>query len=163
MKRAGWKNGRGLTRKAQDPIKVESVRAYSMEELLEAAKPRAPHRVKPMAPTRFQKPTCQPRRVGAGRYHFVWTSSMKRRLEIMLASGVSDGVRWEVMGVGEKGEGLGGWEVEMPRISSWMMAVEVDYRHPTPFVGSQAHGVGGVAHLHRRHVRTAHLRAKRQG
>lgn len=36
-----------------------------------------------MPPTQFQKPMCQPSSFGAGRYHFSWVSSMKRKLEMM--------------------------------------------------------------------------------
>lgn len=63
-------------------MKVDHVRATSQaSELL--AKPRAPHRVKPMAPMRFQKPRCHPRVVSEGVYQFGWVSTMKRKEETM--------------------------------------------------------------------------------
>lgn len=70
------------TKKAQEPMNVAQVSAISQAELVEA-KPSAPQRVKPRAPTRFQKPICQPNCLGAGMYHLDWVSSMKSQLEMM--------------------------------------------------------------------------------
>lgn len=63
-------------------MKVDHVRASSHTSLFEA-KPNAPQRVNPRAPTRFQKPICQPSTVGAGKYHLFWVSSMNSQLEMM--------------------------------------------------------------------------------
>ena len=79
------KNVRGAkehTKKAHEPINVDSVDAYAKAGF-SAANPSAPQRVKPRAPTRFHTPICQPREERFGRYHFVWTSSMKSQLDIM--------------------------------------------------------------------------------
>lgn len=59
---------RKQTKKDHEPIKVANVEANATPGWL-IAKPRAPHRVKPMAPMRFQKPTCQPRTVRLGIYY----------------------------------------------------------------------------------------------
>lgn len=71
-----------LTRKAHEPIKVDHVRPYSQSSLL-LANPKAPHKVKPTAPRRFQKPMCQPSVVSAGVYQFGCVSNMKRSPETM--------------------------------------------------------------------------------
>lgn len=63
-------------------MKVDHVRATSQASLL-LAKPKAPHKVKPIAPIRFQKPMCQPRVVSEGVYQFGCVSIMKRREEMM--------------------------------------------------------------------------------
>lgn len=68
------------------------------------AKPRAPHRVKPMAPIRFQKPMCQPRVVSAGVYQFGCVSSMKRRPETMKPVPPT---AWRTLGVSIEDLGIG--------------------------------------------------------
>jgi hypothetical protein len=71
-----------LTKKAQPPTNVLKVRAYSIPSF-SPPNPSAPHNVNPIAPMKFQNPTCQPSSLGAGSHHFSCTSSMNSKLEMM--------------------------------------------------------------------------------
>jgi hypothetical protein len=58
------------TKKAHDPIKVDSPEPYASAAELCEPNPRAGQTVKPMPPIRFQKPMCHPSILGAGLYLF---------------------------------------------------------------------------------------------
>lgn len=72
---------RKLTKKAQDPTNVANVNAYSTGPPSSTANPNAPQSVNPIAPTRFQNPTCHPNSDGAGMYHLSCTSTMNNKLD----------------------------------------------------------------------------------
>lgn len=72
---------RKLTKKAQDPTNVDNVNAYSTGPPSSTANPNPPHSVNPIAPTRFQNPTCHPNSDGAGIYHLSCTSTMNNKLD----------------------------------------------------------------------------------
>lgn len=106
------------TRKAHEPMKVDHSEAASQAGEEPLAKPRAPQRVNPSAPMRFQSPMCHPSVLGEGVCQFGCVSSMKSHEEIMkpvppttlcvgivlsvcglffLSGGHWDSFQWEVM------------------------------------------------------------------